>query len=224
MSSSKDNDSYKINRFDIVRGRKVIRLRSNEKAYGSRKEMAKLIGPDMWFTSDIHINQDTERTDLIISHINSKVDKDDHLMFLGDIGHKRDGTFDTLSEAINRIKCKNKYLILGNHDMYTINDYVSMGFKFVDTEVTIPYGNGKILFTHVPFDLTQKGYHNVINVHGHFHGSNTYYDVDAKNHYDDFLFWDETYVRSRLITRPPVRGYPPVQQLKDLLRWIYTWD
>ena len=57
MSSSKDNDSYKINRFDIVRGRKVIRLRSNEKAYGSRKEMAKLIGPDMWFTSDIHINQ-----------------------------------------------------------------------------------------------------------------------------------------------------------------------
>lgn len=224
MSSSKDNDSYKIFRFDIIRGKKYVTLRTSEKPYGNVKDVIKVIGPDTWITSDIHINEDRGRTKRIIDNINNHVGTDGHILFLGDIGHKRDGSFKSISEAIKSIKTPNKYLILGNHDMYTISDYVSMGFKFVDDKISIPYGSGKIIFTHVPYDLSTGGRHHIINIHGHLHGANTYYEVDPKNHFDDYLTWNESYVRTKIITKPTTQGYPPIQQLKDLLRWIYTWD
>ena len=220
----KDSDGYKIRRFDTIRGRKIVRLRPNENPYGDKKAIVNLIGPDTWITSDIHITEDIARTKKIIDNINSHVGSDGCLLLLGDIGHKRDGTFDNISKAIKSIHTPNKFLILGNHDMYTINDYASMGFKYVDSMLTIPYGSGKIIFSHIPHDLMTKGYHHTINVHGHIHGANTYYEVDPKNHFDDYITWDEMYVRNRIISKPAPQGYPPVQQLKDLLRWIYTWD
>jgi len=81
--------------------------------------------------------------DMIINTINKKVKENDTLYFLGDFaycqygcGTKFDKVKTEIKEAIielgNRIKCKNKIMICGNHDWrYTSND----GTHFIPDEV-----------------------------------------------------------------------------------------
>lgn len=106
------------------------------------------------FERDSFSNID-EHDDYVVDLINRTVGEDDVLIHLGDIGNPED---------MNRIKCKTKFLIKGNHDKRS-NDYYNLFFTQVfDYPV---YVWKRILLSHEP---QIKG-SDVLNVHAHLHNS-----------------------------------------------------
>lgn len=95
----------------------------------------------LFFTSDTHYNHKNicrgvttweggldktrdfntldEMNTLIVDNINEIVGEDDILIHLGDWSF---GGFDSIQEFRSRVKCKNIYLILGNHDHHIENN------------------------------------------------------------------------------------------------------
>lgn len=111
-----------------------------------------------------------------------KLSDNDVLIILGDIGHKENNPEynEKIKDFFKSIKC-NKILIKGNHDILSDKYYKDCGFLFVENEVV--YDN--IILSHIPVNINKYRFDGVkYNVHGHIHGSNEYYDVDGKNHFD----------------------------------------
>ena len=90
-----------------------------------------------------------------IKIINEKVKKADYLIHLGDVGNP---------EWLNEIKCKNRVLIMGNHDV-SKTKYEPYFKEIYSGPVFIAE---KILLSHEPI----KGLEGVcLNIHGHDHGN-----------------------------------------------------
>ena len=112
-------------------------------------------------------NRPGNHEEIIIERCNEVVKKHDTLLFLGDLTfvNKEKTRFFT-----DRIKCKNKYMIFGNHDNRTDKFYRDCGFKplpQIYTELRNKYGHiFKTLITHKPVVDLPFGY---LNVHGHIH-------------------------------------------------------
>ena len=108
---------------------------------------------------DVETMQDT-----ITWNTNEIVHKNDHLYWLGDIGmcnKKR------MSELLNRFKCHNNYLILGNHDLcHSLSWWYSLGFFKTVTKWPIIVDDWYIL-SHAPVYLNK--YMPYVNIHGHLH-------------------------------------------------------
>lgn len=211
----------RINRFETFGRDKIVRLKPYEKIHGNVRDARRMITPDTWITTDIHITPDKERNQQIIDNINNLVGDSGTLLILGDIGNKKLATYDIIASEIAKIRTPNKMLILGNHDMYKISDYAAMGFKFVSDEITCTWGNQRVKFTHTPYPVNP----NMINVHGHLHGTSVYgiseYKfANTRNFYDAYIYWNDTYVRNKLVVKPTPQGYPPVQQLRDLYKHL----
>lgn len=148
-----------------------------------------MVSMDTWVIGDLHLSEkDPEKTKTIIRNISKKVSKNDHLIILGDLdGKKGTGSFALTKKTISSLPTKNVYLILGNNDPYSIDDYVKIGFKSVVDMVTLKDGSRNIYLTHCPYPLPNGS---DINIHGHIHGSRIYWNVDWLNHYD---VWDQDY-------------------------------
>jgi len=135
---------------------------------------------NIWFYSDPHFSDDEMkylRTNYIsddeqVKRINSKVGKNDTIIFLGDIGKV---------DYIRKIKGY-KVLIKGNHDSGNINYIRKIGYienhQFIEKDnhlfdeiyegiLTI---SDKIILSHEPVDLPF-----IYNIHGHDH-SNKYFN------------------------------------------------
>ena len=163
-------------------GDTIIELEKGVKPYGI-DTMLKNISLNIWVFSDPHAMTynaaNILRTRNILTNINQTVPENDHLLILGDLGGKRG--FESLEETkafVSQIKCKNKYLVFGNHDKYEMKDYISMGFKMV----TDKFQWKNLVFSHVPIKVKPGE----INIHGHNHGVECYINdgVSPDDHID----------------------------------------
>lgn len=142
------------------------------------------IGSDWHFSrykkSTGKIIADKNTINEILKKYKNTVKKDDIFIFLGDLTAVRDNNPDFVKKAINEIKKLpgTKILIRGNNDIEPDDYYKNIGFVLVEHRLEI----GDFIFTHEPCELTK----NQINIHGHIHGADDYWDVDGKNHVDGF--------------------------------------
>ena len=166
---------------------KVVKLKKGEKPLGDYKKCMRALSSNPWLFADIHVSANTNRTKTFLDKINSVVKTDDNLVCLGDLMNKHTGTTQMVKDFVNDIQCKNKFLILGNHDFLKIEDYIAMGFSYVSDYIAININGQKILFTHCPIPVKND----TINIHGHIHGSGRYWNMNPNNHYDVFVGTDE---------------------------------
>jgi calcineurin-like phosphoesterase family protein len=156
----------------------------NPKSIMSRVEK---INP--WISADYHLLRDLTKGDTtcskseeIIKMHNKYVKPKDVFLFLGDISEseifdqKNKKYLDKLIEMCNRLNGI-KIMIKGNNDTGRNDFYKKCGFvEIYDDPIILE----KHIFSHGPI-IT---YNNIINVHGHIHGSKNYWGVDPKDHID----------------------------------------
>lgn len=185
--NKKDNKKYynRIQKFDNYKSL-YIKMSSEEKELLSNREnyLSKYINNNSYIVSDLHFGMmDKSYDNEIINKINSLVSKSDTLIFLGDIGYKYKLNVDYLTKCIKSINCENKFLILGNHDILSIEEYLDMGF--INIFESFIYKN--IILSHYPRNQ-KEGF---INIHGDIHSSFYYpnYIKSEKNKFN--CFWNE---------------------------------
>ena len=143
-----------------------------------------------WFTSDLHLNHRavirmcerpfedvTEMNNAILRNINAVVRPNDTLYLLGDLCHRTG--IETGSDLISKIKCKNKVLIVGNHDKKWRPELFTEILDFKEIHETINGENFHISLMHYPMMSWPKSHHGSIQLHGHIH-SNGEYNLQMK--------------------------------------------
>ena len=133
-------------------------------------------GVTNWRTQDgkIPVNSTRDFRDLdemdatIINNINSKVGQDDTLIHLGDVAF---GGFDKLEQFLDRLICKNIYLVLGNHDHHIKNDraFIKDRFMVVKNYMEINIDGENFVLCHYPLQSWHGLNKGVIHLHGHVH-------------------------------------------------------
>ena len=118
----------------------------------------------IWFTSDTHFGHENilifepkrlklgatikEVDEEIIQAINMRVRETDYLIMAGDIGLTSNPY---LKECLDKIKCKHRILIRGNHDKHTDGFYRKLGFEWVFTELKLRVGGYYFRVSHYPY-------------------------------------------------------------------------
>ena len=104
----------------------------------------------------------------IVDRINSKVGQEDTLIMLGDIAF---GGFENIGIFLDRLVCKNIYLILGNHDHHIKNDrgYIKERFISVRDYVELNIDGVDFVLCHYPLASWHGLNKGVIHLHGHVH-------------------------------------------------------
>ena len=144
----------------------------------------------IWVSTDWHFykNKDGQQFKTskhikeILNNYKKCVKNNDTFIFLGDLYDAR-SIFDMrLVPEIFKIKDLKGYKIMikGNHDVNTTEFYLNLGF---DEVYDMTYRIGNIVFSHEPVDVAN----NEINIHGHIHFSNNYWDVSPVNHLDAYI-------------------------------------
>jgi calcineurin-like phosphoesterase family protein len=109
-----------------------------------------------------------EMDSAIINNINSKVGQDDTLIHLGDVAF---GGFDRLEQFLDRLICKNIYLVLGNHDHHIKNDrgFIKDRFIAVQNYLEVNVEDENFVLCHYPLQSWHGLNKGVIHLHGHVH-------------------------------------------------------
>ena len=124
----------------------------------------------------LHENEITSQLNKFIKLHNSKIDKNDVFIYLGDLLHRncKQEHFTKLKDFISKLNGI-KILIKGNHDLKPDEFYIDCGFNYVCDNLQI----NDVIFTHKPCDL--KDFPDAkINIHGHMHEEN-FYDVNTND-------------------------------------------
>lgn len=160
----------------------------------------------IYFTSDWHFNHDKdfiwkkrgynsveEMNDDLINKICSTLDEGDELWVLGDLVM---GDIDRAAAVLSRIPYSVHFLV-GNHDtLRRINLYDSLGWVNHGRAIQVTDGSWDFYLSHYPtvtmnYDDVKK-HHPLINLHGHTHYQNKFYNdnpymynvgVDSQNGY-----------------------------------------
>ena len=105
-----------------------------------------------------------EHDEILLDKINRTVNQNDLLWLLGDcvFGNKEKNL-----PILNRIKCENKKLILGNHDSGNIRNYLPY---FIDIKGVVNYK--EFLLQHTPLKSCEDFRYSKYNIHGHTHNHN----------------------------------------------------
>jgi calcineurin-like phosphoesterase family protein len=109
-----------------------------------------------------------EMGDAIVNNINSKVGQDDTLIHLGDVAF---GGFDKLEQFLDRLICKNIYLVLGNHDHHIKNNrsFIKDRFMVVKDYMEVNIDGADFVLCHYPLQSWHGLNKCVIHLHGHVH-------------------------------------------------------
>ena len=138
-------------------------------------------GNHVWVMTDWHLlkwNKETKTVyksrDLseIIRNCQEMIREDDLLIFLGDLCDGNVEIKRDIESFIERIPGE-KILVRGNNDLFDDDWYLKHGFKYV----TPKFIWDDILFSHRPQDNDNR-----INIHGHFHGTCTYYNNEISKY------------------------------------------
>ena len=128
----------------------------------------------VWDKSDNNNNAtNIQQVNAIVDDINSKVKEDDTLIICGDLGYKLDDCLLPHTKYfLQSIRCKHIWLVVGNHDLLTNDQYKEFGCEIVCDRLEY---NGWI-FTHYPINT------NKFNFYGHLHNEKLYQKTgDYKN-------------------------------------------
>lgn len=134
----------------------------------------------IWFTADLHFGHanimkycsrpfsSTEEMDkTILDNINGYVMKDDELYILGDFAMPGRHSYDYAQSCFNKINCKNKILIKGNHDPSEILAFSwNAVYQYYELNLT---GKDPLVMFHYPLEEWNGYYKNAIHLHGHQH-------------------------------------------------------
>lgn len=147
----------------------------------------------IYFTSDLHLghraiismaNRPFENVEemnrVLIDNINRTVKQEDTLYILGDLCYRI--KVDEANELISQINCKNRYLLIGNHDkQYDPSLFVEMK-DFMKLSVATPTGaNVQVALMHYPLMSWPHEYHGGIHLHGHIHSEGTEYNARMRD-------------------------------------------
>ena len=179
---------------------------------------------NIWFTSDTHHSHKNicigvsdwddkekscrnfqtleEMNELIVTNINKYVKEDDIFYHLGDWSF---GGIENIWEFRKRIKCKNIYLVPGNHDHhikknklllqkeYDINIYAYDCFLEVLPELTkIKIDKQEIILCHFPLEEWENMDRGSIHLHAHCHHTKDYTDLNMYAKRKDVgMDWEE---------------------------------
>ena len=160
----------------------------------------------IYFTSDWHFNHDKdfiwkkrgynsveEMNDDLINKICSTLDEGDELWVIGDLVM---GDIDKAAAVLSRIPYSVHFLV-GNHDtLKRVNLYNSLGWINHERAIQVTDGSWDFYLSHYPtvtmnYDDVKK-HHPLINLHGHTHYQNKFYNdnpymynvgVDSQNGY-----------------------------------------
>lgn len=144
----------------------------------------------IYFTSDWHFNHDKdfiwkkrgynsveEMNEDLINKICSTLDEGDELWVLGDLVM---GDINNAAAVLSRIPYSVHFLV-GNHDtLRRINLYDSLGWVNHERAIQVTDGNWDFYLSHYPtvtmnYDDVKK-HHPLINLHGHTHYQNKFYN------------------------------------------------
>lgn len=119
-----------------------------------------------------------ERDKLIIDNINKVVTPQDNLYFLGDVSwYKPNET----AELIKQIKCKNLFLVIGNHDSWAKNGKCRKLFQGIYDIKQIKDGDNQVALCHYPIMMFKGQHKGVIHLYAHLH------NTDEERDYREFL-------------------------------------
>ncbi len=133
-----------------------------------------------YYISDLHLGHENamkrfdhrpfktleEQDDAIITNINEAVSPQDNLYLLGDVSwYKPDKT----TELIEKINCKNRFLILGNHDRWAKDGRCKKLFQGI-YDIKRIEDNGKIVvLCHYPLAVWDQSHRGSYHLYGHVH-------------------------------------------------------
>ena len=138
----------------------------------------------IYFTSDLHFNHNRdfiwkargfnsveEMNETIIKNFNKIITDEDTLYLCGDSMLGMDAQAGL--NLLRRLKGQ-KYLVIGNHDTDNrIASYKESGiFVEVQPQYRVKYKGRTYLITHYPTLVSNNGFNDVINIHGHTHSKN----------------------------------------------------
>ena len=140
----------------------------------------------VWDKSDNNNNAtNIQQVNAIVDDINSKVKEDDTLIICGDLGYKLDDCLLPHTKYfLQSIRCKHIWLVVGNHDLLTNEQYKEFGCEIVCDRLEY---NGWI-FTHYPINT------NKFNFHAHLHNetlinkTEVYKNMSFENKYNCFYY------------------------------------
>jgi calcineurin-like phosphoesterase family protein len=103
----------------------------------------------------------------LIDNFNSTVGQDDTLWFLGDFGFGAPGWLDAKTKAL---RCKEKNIVLGNHDRHSTRWWMDHGWTWASRLPVIFMDF--IVLSHQQMFLEKNS--PLVNLHGHCHNSLPY--------------------------------------------------
>lgn len=130
----------------------------------------------IWLISDTHFSHTNiieycnrpfasveEMDETMVDRWNRIVRREDHVWHLGDVAMAR--------RALQIVKRLNghKRLVFGNHDIFTLKDYVSAGFEKLTGVRVFHQLTPRVICSHFPLHPASVGGN--INVHGHVHNN-----------------------------------------------------
>jgi len=131
----------------------------------------------IFFTSDLHLNHSNvikyenrpfdnveQMNNDIIINWNNNVGTSDTTYILGDFAF---GNPEPFLKRLNG----NKILIKGNHDSYSNNKAITMGFQNVHDILNIKIDNQNIVLCHYPLYSWERSHHGSWHLHGHVHSN-----------------------------------------------------
>ena len=132
---------------------------------------------DVLVTSDLHLGhanviEYTNRPfrnvramdDALWDNLTAAVTTDNELVVVGDVA-VRDGLNAVTWQQIRDLDCRQRHLVIGNHDLTGAGQLRAQGFDRV-WSLMVSGGEPPLIWTHYPLDEVPDG---TINIHGHVH-------------------------------------------------------
>ena len=164
---------------------------------------------DTWIVSDTHFrhkniikycNRPMNHDQIMESNWHDLVGEDDLVLHLGDLQIWYNDVLMREADNISERLPGRKYMLRGNHDHYTDEEFGLLGFTVIP-EFVQKFGQTKVLFSHYPD--TSRGHLWDLNVHGHIHN----------NHSDDHQKLGKKWINVSI----EVMDYKPTR-LRDVLK------
>lgn len=140
-----------------------------------------------------------ERDKLIIENINKVVTPQDNLYLLGDVSYYNP---QETAELLQQINCKNRFLLLGNHDRWAKDGRCKKLFQGIYDIKQIEDNGEQVVLCHYPIMMYKGQHRGVIHLYGHVH------NTEEERDYQGFLELLNGRIQYRDKDRyKPVRAY-----------------
>lgn len=121
-----------------------------------------------WHNWTSSIDSIEKMNEHLLSKINNFVMKDDELWHLGDFCYSQKDLLEkNIKKYLDKINCKNIYLIFGNHDNKIIGKFFKESFEIKE----ITYKNKKITLNHYAHAIWNESHKGSWMLYGHSHST-----------------------------------------------------